>query len=293
MRRGIIYKIENKVNGKIYIGQTINEKRRLNEHKRCHNKSYMLIDKAIFRYGWENFSYSVLFEIEGNDVSVITNELNKKEIHFIECFKSRTPNGYNILKGGSDVSGVNNPMYGKPISDLHRKRLVESHKGKPNKMKGRHYSAEKRTEMVSKRKSAMRQKYDNGYVVTRRKIVVLKSDGNNYVYVGTYPNAKEIERVFGIKFKRVHYVLKKGVPLDNQFIFIYEEDYNDLNIRNIIGKRSAMPICQKQVKQIDNTGNVIGTFSLTEATKMFGRHVSECCNGKRKTCKGYKFAWSQ
>ena len=44
-----IYKIENKINGKIYIGQSINIERRWSEHCRKSKKS--LISKAIFEFG--------------------------------------------------------------------------------------------------------------------------------------------------------------------------------------------------------------------------------------------------
>ena len=35
---GVIYKYTNKVNGKVYIGQTVNEVSRMREHK-CHAKT--------------------------------------------------------------------------------------------------------------------------------------------------------------------------------------------------------------------------------------------------------------
>ena len=47
-----------------------------------------------------------------------------------------------------------------------------------------------------------------------------------------------------------------------------------------------------KVKQLDNNNNVVAIFdSCEQASKIFGRHVWDCCNGKRKTCKGYKFEY--
>jgi group I intron endonuclease len=57
-----IYKITNLINGKIYIGQSNNIKRRFGEHQRLGYKSRILVDKAIAKYGVNNFSYEVLEE---------------------------------------------------------------------------------------------------------------------------------------------------------------------------------------------------------------------------------------
>lgn len=57
-----IYKITNKLNGKIYIGQSVNPFNRFKQH--CYNKqgsSYKsLINEAINKYGKENFLFEIL-----------------------------------------------------------------------------------------------------------------------------------------------------------------------------------------------------------------------------------------
>ena len=55
----IIYKIVNCVNGKIYIGQTIQKlERRMYSHFNRHTKT--CISKAIQKYGKENFKYEII-----------------------------------------------------------------------------------------------------------------------------------------------------------------------------------------------------------------------------------------
>lgn len=289
-RRGVIYKLENRINGKIYVGQTINESRRLNEHIKSKNRDYMPIDAAIFKYGYENFIYSILWE-KVDDAKRLKKELNDKEIFYIRHFNSRTPNGYNVLNGGHSVSGCDNPMYGKPISDIHRQRLVASHRGKTNPMKGKHYPIKQKNAIVKKWKKAMAKKYDNGYVVKRKPITMYKIIGDDIECIGNFPNAKEIERQFSINYKRIHYVLKKEVPLDDTFIFIYSNEDQSKPF-NLLRKKSANKQTKKFVKQIDNDGTTIKILSLTEATRIFGKHVSECCYGKRKRCNGYMFEWA-
>lgn len=50
-----IYKITNKINGKIYIGQSNNIKRRFWEHQNRGAASRIPVDAAIEKYGSENF----------------------------------------------------------------------------------------------------------------------------------------------------------------------------------------------------------------------------------------------
>lgn len=82
-----IYKIENLINQKIYIGQSIHIEKRWKEH--CRPSSNSLIGKAIKKYGKINFSFTVLEECD-KDV------LNEREEFFIKQYNSIVPNGYNI-----------------------------------------------------------------------------------------------------------------------------------------------------------------------------------------------------
>lgn len=96
-----IYKIENLINGKIYIGQSIDIERRWKEH--C-SKNKSLIGRAITKFGQENFSFEILEECEKNS-------LNKKEIFYIQKFNSLVPNGYNVREDNYNVQSYNIYFY--------------------------------------------------------------------------------------------------------------------------------------------------------------------------------------
>lgn len=93
----VIYKVKNKINGKIYIGQTIRDlDKRISGHIRESkleggNKPFV---NAIKKYGIENFEWEIIDEATSLD------ELDEKEIYWIKQLNSITPNGYNILGGG-------------------------------------------------------------------------------------------------------------------------------------------------------------------------------------------------
>ena len=85
----IIYKITCLINGKIYIGQTTTdiEKRWRRHTWRCTLDSRrMAISNAIDKYGKENF------KIELIDSANSVEELNEKEVYYINMLNSLSPN---------------------------------------------------------------------------------------------------------------------------------------------------------------------------------------------------------
>ncbi len=95
---GVIYRILNKINGKIYIGETTqdNPNERWMQHKRhVLNGEFgcRALYSAMTKYGIDNFEFKILFFCFNEDVE-------KYEIQMIEKLNTIAPNGYNILKGG-------------------------------------------------------------------------------------------------------------------------------------------------------------------------------------------------
>lgn len=103
-----IYKFENNINGHIYIGQSIDIKKRFREHKSAsfnpNNPDYNLpIHSAIRKYGLENFSFDI--------IDICSEEkLNDQEIYWIDYYNSYTNGNYNISKGGNNREHVGKPV---------------------------------------------------------------------------------------------------------------------------------------------------------------------------------------
>lgn len=98
-----IYKIENKINHKIYIGQAKNPKVRWNQHINGHNEKNCPIHRALRKYGAENFTFEILGWFEN---------YNEKEREYIILYNSKIPNGYNVQDGGEEppvMKAENNP----------------------------------------------------------------------------------------------------------------------------------------------------------------------------------------
>lgn len=93
----VIYIVKNKINGKIYIGQTTKSlDKRISGHLKesKNDKSDRPFLNAIKKYGIDNFEWEVIDEASS------LGELDEKEIYWINEHNSLTPNGYNVLGGG-------------------------------------------------------------------------------------------------------------------------------------------------------------------------------------------------
>ena len=104
-----IYLITNLVNGKVYVGQSVDIQRRYSEHIRsAQPDKYSLknerdsktpIHLAMQKYGIENFSLRILEECSRE-------LLNEREKYWISMFHSNEKKyGYNVTEGGQETIG--------------------------------------------------------------------------------------------------------------------------------------------------------------------------------------------
>lgn len=152
-----IYKIENLINHKVYIGQSKDIKFRLYQHKHCESNKHLKC--AFEKYGIENFSFEIIKE---------TYDRNYWEIFLIQIYHATDDNfGYNIEDGGS---------YGSPIrteeeKEKYREKQREIYRNLPDSEKKR--LAKEHSEKIRKRineqgATEAELKYQN----------TLKGDGN-------------------------------------------------------------------------------------------------------------------
>lgn len=117
---GIIYKIENKITHKIYIGQTTHPKGfngryyykgtgiervykdlKSKKDRNEHYNQYLL--RSIEKCGFDAFIVDEMI-----DKALTIDELNEKETYYIKKFDSYK-NGYNMTLGGDSASGFSKP----------------------------------------------------------------------------------------------------------------------------------------------------------------------------------------
>jgi len=124
---GFIYKIVNKINGMIYIGQTIKSvEERWRNHKQSASNCHYL-KNAFKKYGIDHFDFKII-------CICFDEELDKFEIQYIKSLNTLVPNGYNIRAGGN--GGLHNEETKKKISNTLKNRTdiirINHQLGKPH-----------------------------------------------------------------------------------------------------------------------------------------------------------------
>lgn len=157
-----VYLIKCKSNDKIYIGQSLNIKHRINEHKselRKNRHSNSHLQNAFNKYGEEQFEFKVLYEMPKEEYT--KEKLNQIEIEYIANYQSNIrERGFNIESGGNGAGRSSketcekisqklkgnhnnaNAWLGKHHSEETKKLLSEQRKGKPSHLRGKTQSEE-------------------------------------------------------------------------------------------------------------------------------------------------------
>ena len=101
MRTGLIYQFINKINNKVYIGQTTQTlEQRVNKHlQQLNDNTYF--HHALKKYGINNFNIKII------EQNIPLSELDKREIYWIKYYNSyyTSNKGYNLTKGGQWGTG--------------------------------------------------------------------------------------------------------------------------------------------------------------------------------------------
>ena len=162
-----VYVHTNKINGKMYVGQTIHGN---NPKKRWDNgngyASCPYFSKAIAKYGWDNFDH----EIIANNLTAL--EADNFEVLLIKKLDTMNPDkGYNLEPGGTQnkimsehtkkklselrmgdknpmygvrLTGEKNGMYGKHLSEETKQKLSEFFSGENHPNYGKQMSEEQK-----------------------------------------------------------------------------------------------------------------------------------------------------
>lgn len=210
-----IYLIKNKVNGKVYVGQSWDIGLRWSQHRYSsgHNDH---LSRAIKKYGKESFEFSILQELSTIDClpqNVLQATLDMLESYYIELYHSLDSNyGYNKKGGGSRGKcseetkakmSKNNAMH----NPEHRKKLLGNQysKGNTSFWKGKHLPEEMKEKIRSTEKGKvipddLRQLWSDG----RRK----GENNGNYGRKHTKEELEKMSAAFKGKKQSIYHITK-------------------------------------------------------------------------------------
>lgn len=264
---GIIYKITNIINGKVYIGQTIQEggfdaryKGDLKEN--THNEH---LKRSIFKYGIENFKINKIY-----DIAFSKEELDIKECLWISIYHSNNKKfGYNKTSGGSQ-----------PKFNIEIKNKI----------------SKSRTGIVPSQESKLKNSLNHK---NRKKVILITTNE-------IFNCVKDAERLYNVanqqiirncKHKR-HSAgkLEDGTPL----IWMYYDEYMKITDEELKRKTNISEKYKnynKYRKIICLTTKIIFN-QQKEACSYYNissNHITDCCLGTRNYCgklnDGTKLEW--
>lgn len=186
-----IYMIKNTVNGKVYIGQSVNIARRWAKHKRelkknnYHEKQHL--QDSWNKYGESNFEFKIIEECQPNATI-----LNERETYWIGFYdSSNKEKGYNKALSGGTTLGIkfsdeirekmSKSRLGMAFSEEHRKKIGEANRKRVISEQMRRKIAEanrRRVYTASMRENARSAKLNFKQVSEIRE----KYDNNEYTY---------------------------------------------------------------------------------------------------------------
>lgn len=259
-----IYMIQNKVNGKIYIGQSVDIEYRWKIHKRelrnNHHKNDHL-QSACNEYGEDNFEFTIICECDESQLNTM------EEYYIFELMSYDRRIGYNKNYGGG--SGLPTEETRQKIGKLHKGKIVsEETRKKLSKInKGKTLSEEHRKKISKSTKIALSSPE------VRKKISEASKGKNNPMYGRTGENSPW--------YGKHHSEESKKKMREN-------------NAKTMLGKFGIKHHNSIPVVQLTLEGKLINVYGSAGEAERDGFNqcgITKCIKGKYKTHKGYKWMY--
>ena len=311
----VIYQITNRQSGKVYVGRSVNfycrykvyRKAALGRLKRDRN---MPINKALLKYGIENFDFTILEHVTD------TSTIRDREQVWLDKLQPFAPNGYNICKSSIGPVGHKYSKEEKDIINHLKKNTVYQIDPISLKVIGEYPCPQDATEAIGKGGKrgnisgackhrwraygffwCYKEDYDkSGFTPQQDKyrynpawpILQFNLDGE---YIKEWPSTTECSKSIGVhSYQIAQCCLGRGHTAGDSlwcFKHVYEQTKQPPKLTRKKLKRKVL--------QKDLSGRPIQTWnSLTSAAKSIGMTASAiyaCCHGRLLTCCGYKWEY--
>lgn len=245
--KGYIYKIENDITRKVYIGSTINPESRMLHHfaaLRAGKHHSIHLQRSFDKYGEEHFHFSVIDECDADDRLQV-------EQRYLDELKPFDEKSYNVSPIATNcvLCGEKNGMWGRRGEDnpnFGRKHTDEAKEKMSKNSHLRHRTPEENAK-ISKTK---REKFARGELVPWIKGKHLSEEQKKYfseihkkpivcydlstgAFVNEYLSRLEAEEETGISKSSISSVCQRRVKSTGGFIWRFKDDVYNSDLKNI------------------------------------------------------------
>ena len=247
-----IYKITNKINGKCYIGKSIDVYRRWEEEKHFRSVNEHL-KSAFEKYGFENFSFEILEECEES-------ALDSKEIYYISLLDAtNNKKGYNMTFGGTG---------GKLTSEvIERIKKTKEKNGYTKFWLGKKIPSE-----------------------TKEKISKSLSGNKNPFFNKTGKDSPNGRKILCIETNQVFDTIKEAAQFANLKVGNNIRTAIKLNIK-AGGYHWQYLDSKPRIKNLTTNEIFDSVSEAAKKMKLDISSLHKACKGQRKTCGGFKWAY--
>ena len=292
----IIYKHTNKINGKVYIGQT---KQAINQRWRNGDgyKNNIYFYHSIKKYGWDNFEHEILEK----DIDSVK-KANEREIYWISKYDSYK-NGYNLTSGGDNRDHLGVPVLQIDIKTLEiinayqTIRFAEEMAGIDHSQISRCCLKNKKDIQAGGFYWCFQDDWYEGWTPKKRtppaaynKKEVYQIDKSLNI-VCKFKSILDAEKTTGIKDSTIGQCCRGKNISAGGYYWCYVEDYDSFI--------PLKPLDEKPVARIDKTNyeNVVFYKNISEAATQnrieSPELISRCCNGKQISTDGYYWCYQE
>jgi hypothetical protein len=247
-----IYKLQNTINNKIYIGQTDNMSKRRREHKakdRLYTKRTPLY-RSIAKHGFDKFEMTMIESVENQE------QADEREIYWIKHYNSRDLSvGYNIAEGGRVNRGFKVSEETRKLQSQKKKEYYKHNVSKSLGMKRTPEQVEKMQEISLKGENAVSAKLTNIQVKEIRE-----------KYLSLKYTLSDLAREYKLNITNIIGVAKNKTYKDPDYIIPSDFEEKFIIFSNkACGSHSCLKVKDHTGKIYDSIKEASRSLNITEA----------------------------
>ena len=293
---GIIYSYKSPT-GKYYVGQTVNERDRYNSHRRDTIKTKTKFGRALNKYGFESFEYSVIVRISTSDSDYLHKLLDDFEIMYISIYNSYR-DGYNCTTGGGGAVACSTvirsvdrySIKGEYIDTWDSISSAARELGVPSNRITQACSGK----YIHRTSGGYLWKYtDDSSAISLKPMLKVYQYDLNMNLINEYSSIKEASESTGISSRMITKNVNNECSQTHSFIF--KREYNIDNYIKPCGH--FVRANKKSIIVTDKSGNFVNKFESIRAAALAydsnEKMISSVCHGRKKSYKKLIFKFEE